>query len=68
LQEVPFEHNISAFPLRKKSRPPPSFYERGETAPDHIPPWLPAFPDRHTYQATPVYPGKLPRLLAGRLF
>ncbi|KAI7842811.1 hypothetical protein COHA_003557 [Chlorella ohadii] len=56
--EVPFEHNISAFPLRKKSRPPPSFYERGETAPDHIPPWLPAFPDRHTYQATPVYPGQ----------
>lgn len=58
-QEVPFEVAISAFPLRKKARPPPTFLDRGEAPPPHIPPWLPALPDRHTYQATPVYPGGL---------
>lgn len=57
LQEVPFEQSISAFPLRKQSRPAPTFMERGEAPPPHIPPWLPALPDRHTYVATPVYPG-----------
>lgn len=56
-QEVPFEQSISAFPLRKQSRPAPTFMERGEAPPPHIPPWLPALPDRHTYVATPVYPG-----------
>ena len=57
LQEVPFEHNIAPFPLRKKSKPPPTFLARGEAPPPHIPAWLPALPDRHTYQATPAYPG-----------
>ncbi|KAL4452607.1 hypothetical protein ABPG75_008269 [Micractinium tetrahymenae] len=55
--EVPFEATISAFPLRKKSRPPPTFLDRGEAPPPHIPAWLPALPDKHTYKATPVYPG-----------
>lgn len=59
-QEVPFEGHIAAFPLRKASRAAPSFLERGEetAAPPHIPPWLPALPDPHTYKSTPVYAGQ----------
>ena len=57
VQEVPFEHSIASFPLRKQSRPAPSFLERGEAPPPHIPPWLPALPDRHAHLASPVYPG-----------
>ena len=56
---MPFEANISAFPQRKKPRAAPTYADRGEAPPPHIPAWLPALPDRHTYVATPVYPGKL---------
>ena len=62
---MPFEANIAAFPQRKKPRPPPTFLDRGEAPPPHVPAWLPALPDRHTYQATPVYPGAAPGVAVG---
>lgn len=69
VQDVPFEGDIAAFPLRKASRAAPSFLERGEetAAPPHIPPWLPALPDPHTYQSTPVYAGQHPTNAAQQL-
>eukprot|EP00271_Cylindrocystis_brebissonii_P023430 TRINITY_DN9711_c0_g1_i1.p1 TRINITY_DN9711_c0_g1~~TRINITY_DN9711_c0_g1_i1.p1 ORF type:complete len:443 (+),score=70.57 TRINITY_DN9711_c0_g1_i1:106-1434(+) len=57
IDEVPFPRPIPAFPVVKKRRRLPSFAQKGETVPkDGIPSWLPAFPDKHTYFATPVYP------------
>ncbi|GFR50690.1 hypothetical protein Agub_g12943 [Astrephomene gubernaculifera] len=45
------------FPVRAPGRTLPSFEERREEPPAHIPTWLPAFPDRHTYVRTPAFPG-----------
>ncbi|PIA63139.1 hypothetical protein AQUCO_00200871v1 [Aquilegia coerulea] len=56
LDDIPFACDVTQFPLIKKQKPTPSFLQVGET-PDkeHIPAWLPAFPDRHTYVHTPVW-------------
>lgn len=35
----------------------PSFQERKEVPPPHIPAFLPAFPDKHTYVHTPQFQG-----------
>eukprot|EP00955_Chlamydomonas_euryale_P070959 360908-Chlamydomonas_euryale.AAC.5 len=35
----------------------PTFEQRGEAPPPHIPPFLPAFPDAHTFEHTPAFPG-----------
>lgn len=55
-EEIPFARPVPKFPVFKKRTPPPTFAQLGEEPPfPHIPPWLPAFPDPHTYQSTPVW-------------
>ncbi|KAL3675144.1 hypothetical protein R1sor_025092 [Riccia sorocarpa] len=55
-EEIPFARPLPHFPVSKKRAPPPSFAQLGETPPfPHIPAWLPAFPDPHTYKSTPVW-------------
>eukprot|EP01018_Ginkgo_biloba_P035930 Gb_05191 [translate_table: standard] len=55
-EEIPFVRPVPRFPVVIKREPTPSFLQLGET-PSHsqIPPWLPAFPDAHTYKHTPVF-------------
>ncbi|CAH8386783.1 unnamed protein product [Eruca vesicaria subsp. sativa] len=44
-EEVPFVYSLPRFPFNKGKRPAPSFAEVGAEVPDeHIPVWLPAFP------------------------
>lgn len=53
-EEIPFAYSIPEFPVIKDRIPNPSFGQVGETFPDdHIPPWLPAFPDPQTYLNSP---------------
>ncbi|XP_044473030.1 transcription initiation factor TFIID subunit 8-like [Mangifera indica] len=55
-EEVPFAQPIPQFPIIRNRRLIPSFEEVNETPPGkHIPSWLPAFPDRHTYVYTPMW-------------
>ncbi|KAH9318067.1 hypothetical protein KI387_019836, partial [Taxus chinensis] len=55
-EEIPFARPVPRFPVVKKRELMPSFAQMGETpASSHIPPWLPAFPDPHTYVHTPVW-------------
>lgn len=55
-EEVPFPRPIPRFPIAHSLKPTPSFAQRGETPPwKHVPDWLPAFPDLHTYVHTPVW-------------
>lgn len=55
-EEVPFARSVPKFPVYKKRAPVLSFAQLGEEPPfPHIPAWLPAFPDPHTYQSTPVW-------------
>lgn len=56
-EEVPFAHALPPYPVEKAPQLLPSFLERGEVPPAHVPGFLPAFPDPHTYTATPVFPG-----------
>ncbi|KAL6767521.1 hypothetical protein ACKKBF_B35565 [Auxenochlorella protothecoides x Auxenochlorella symbiontica] len=51
-----FPAPIIPFPVARKTRPTPTFAERGEAPPAHIPDFLPAFPDRHTYCETHELP------------
>ncbi|CAL0305784.1 unnamed protein product [Lupinus luteus] len=54
--EVPFDKPIPRFPIIGYRRNLPSFSQLGETpASKHIPNWLPALPDPHTYIYTPVW-------------
>ncbi|CAJ1968592.1 unnamed protein product [Sphenostylis stenocarpa] len=54
--EVPFAQPIPRFPVVQERRCIPSFDQMGETPPSkHIPAWLPALPDPHTYIHTPVW-------------
>lgn len=55
--DVPFAHTLAPFPVHTQQALPPTFADRGEQPPDHIPRFLPAFPDPHTYQHTPAYAG-----------
>ncbi|GAB4856657.1 hypothetical protein Ancab_014571 [Ancistrocladus abbreviatus] len=49
-EDIPFAHSIPQFPVTKFYRVIPSFLQMGETqSGNHIPAWLPAFPDHHTY-------------------
>ncbi|KAJ4912101.1 Bromodomain transcription factor [Raphanus sativus] len=44
-EEVPFVYSLPRFPFNRGKRPAPSFAEVGAELPDeHIPAWLPAFP------------------------
>ncbi|KAJ7298811.1 hypothetical protein O6H91_17G037900 [Diphasiastrum complanatum] len=55
-EEVPFARPLPHFPVPKKRTLAPSFAQLGEEPPGpHIPAWLPAFPDPHTYRSTPVW-------------
>ncbi|MCO5606453.1 hypothetical protein L7F22_060641 [Adiantum nelumboides] len=55
-EEVTFCKPLPHFPILKKQAPIPSFSQVGEKPPGgHIPPWLPAFPDVHTYKSTPFW-------------
>ncbi|KAL2533639.1 Transcription initiation factor TFIID subunit 8 [Abeliophyllum distichum] len=49
-QESPFAQPVPHFPVIREWRTIPSFLQMGETPEfKHIPEWLPAFPDPHTY-------------------
>ncbi|EPS58491.1 hypothetical protein M569_16323, partial [Genlisea aurea] len=55
-EEIPFPQSLPKFPLNRLPKLIPSFHQIGETPKSkHIPPWLPAFPDPHTYVWTPVW-------------
>lgn len=55
-EEIPFARPIPRFPVLRSRKLIPSFVEMKETPPgNHIPPWLPAFPDPHTYVHTPMW-------------
>lgn len=60
-EEIPFTQPLPRFPVAisdgsKKMMMIPSFVEIGETPPGkHVPLWLPAFPDPHTYKETPMW-------------
>jgi transcription initiation factor TFIID subunit 8 len=44
--------------LTQPKQQPVSFKEKKEAPPPHIPAWLPAFPDQHTYKSTAVFQGR----------
>lgn len=49
-EEIPFAYDIPHFPVVRDRNPTPSFLQNREVPPgEHIPAWLPAFPDPHTY-------------------
>ncbi|XP_052195906.1 transcription initiation factor TFIID subunit 8-like [Diospyros lotus] len=53
-EQVPFAYSIPSFPVIKDRKQSLSFAQVGETPPsDHIPSWLPAFPDPQTYSHPP---------------
>lgn len=55
-EEVPFSQPVPRFPVLREPRMIPSFLQMGEVpSSKHIPDWLPAFPDPHTYIRTPVW-------------
>ncbi|GAB2279909.1 hypothetical protein Dimus_014544 [Dionaea muscipula] len=50
VEEIPFAHSLPGLPVSRVCKLPPSFSVIGEEPPeDHIPPWLPAYPDQSTY-------------------
>ncbi|OMO73633.1 hypothetical protein COLO4_26967 [Corchorus olitorius] len=55
-EEVPYDQPVPQFPIVRNRKPIPSFEHMNETPPaKHIPTWLPAFPDPHTYIHTPMW-------------
>ncbi|KAA8530443.1 hypothetical protein F0562_005152 [Nyssa sinensis] len=55
-EEIPFAYSVPHFPVVKDRKPTPSFMQIGEITPrEHIPPWLPAFPDPQTYVISPLW-------------
>ncbi|KAA8516569.1 hypothetical protein F0562_016925 [Nyssa sinensis] len=55
-EEIPFAQPLSNFPVIQNLRMTPSFAQMGETPVfKHIPAWLPAFPDPHTYIYSPIW-------------
>jgi hypothetical protein len=55
--DIFFAHPLPELPVSHQAALPPSFADMKETPPAHIPAFLPALPDAHTYQQTPAYPG-----------
>ncbi|KAF6265553.1 Bromodomain associated-domain-containing protein [Scenedesmus sp. NREL 46B-D3] len=55
--DVPFAHTLAPFPVRTQRPVPPTFADQGEPHPAHLPAFLPAFPDPHTYQHTAAFAG-----------
>ncbi|CAN1143121.1 Transcription initiation factor TFIID subunit 8 [Linum perenne] len=55
-EEIPFAQPVPKFPIVRASKLIPSFIEMNETPPGkHVPGWLPALPDPHTYVHTPMW-------------
>ncbi|KAK8466208.1 hypothetical protein PHAVU_008G031660 [Phaseolus vulgaris] len=58
-EPVVFAHPIPRFPVVKERVLNPSFLQKGEEPPgDHIPAWLPAFPDPQNSSQSPVVNGR----------
>ncbi|XP_065856547.1 transcription initiation factor TFIID subunit 8 [Euphorbia lathyris] len=54
--EIPFAQPVPSFPVVRDRKLIPSFIDMNETPPGkHIPAWLPALPDPHTYLHTPMW-------------
>ncbi|KAJ9147516.1 hypothetical protein P3X46_029669 [Hevea brasiliensis] len=54
-EDIPFAYSIPTFPVVRERKPVPSFLQIGEEPPpEHIPAWLPAFPDPQTYVQLPT--------------
>lgn len=54
-ERVPFAYSIPSFPVVKEMKLTESFLKSGRLPPDeHIPAWLPVFPDPETYMSLPV--------------
>lgn len=52
---IPFAFNVPEFPVVKERKLTPSFSQSGEEPPEeHIPSWLPVFPEPHTYARLPT--------------
>ncbi|KAK8633064.1 hypothetical protein V6N13_013918 [Hibiscus sabdariffa] len=55
-EEIPFAQSVPKFPVVRNRKLIPSFEHMNETPTGkHIPSWLPAFPDPHTYNHTPMW-------------
>lgn len=55
-EEIPFAQPVPRFPVLKNRRLIPSFEQMGENPlGQHIPTWLPALPDPHTYIHSPMW-------------
>ncbi|XP_039051980.1 transcription initiation factor TFIID subunit 8-like [Hibiscus syriacus] len=55
-EEIPFAQPVPKFPVVRNEKLVPSFKHMNEAPPGkHIPSWLPAFPDPHTYNHTPMW-------------
>ncbi|XP_061365943.1 transcription initiation factor TFIID subunit 8-like [Gastrolobium bilobum] len=58
-EPILFAHPFPRFPVVKERVLTPSFLQRGEEPPgEHIPAWLPAFPDPQTYSRLPTVNGR----------
>uniref|UniRef100_A0A383W5E7 Transcription initiation factor TFIID subunit 8 n=1 Tax=Tetradesmus obliquus TaxID=3088 RepID=A0A383W5E7_TETOB len=55
--DVPFAHTLAPYPVRTQRPAPPTFADQAEPHPAHVPGFLPAFPDPHTYQHTAAFAG-----------
>ncbi|KAM7264320.1 hypothetical protein ACFE04_002003 [Oxalis oulophora] len=55
-EDIPFAQPVPSFPIVRDRKRIPSFLHMEETPPGkHIPAWLPALPDPHTYIQTPMW-------------
>ncbi|KAL1322833.1 hypothetical protein HN51_067842 [Arachis hypogaea] len=55
VEPIPFVHPVPRFPIVKDRELTPSFSRKGKVPPaEHIPAWLPAFPDPQTYSLDPT--------------
>lgn len=55
-EEIPFAQPVVHFPMLRERKMTPSFDQMGETPVfKHVPAWLPAFPDPHTYVHSPMW-------------
>ncbi len=52
-------HTITDYPIKRAPRPHPTWQDKGEKPPAHIPAFLPAFPDKHNYKHTPTFAGHI---------
>lgn len=57
IEEIPFAQSVPpTFPIVRNRKLTPSFVQMGEIPEfKHVPEWLPAFPDPHTYIHSPVW-------------